>query len=92
MAYFGACGAGATEPPADLNAPLWLACNTTDGSVHTRPTGFGGDGRWWRPSEITNMLTTSGWFHHDGASKPLPLAKVRQTPSRPRSCANFSPL
>ena len=60
---------GATETPAG-DSPLWLACDTTDGTVHTRPTNFSASGQFVRPSEITNMLTSSGWFHH-GSTKPL---------------------
>ena len=33
---------------------LWLACDTTDGTVHTRPTKFSAGGKFARPSEITN--------------------------------------
>jgi len=61
---------GATDPPKG-DTPLWMACNTTNGSIHTRPTGFGPNAEYYRPSEITNMLTSSGWFHHDGSTKPL---------------------
>ena len=60
---------GATDPPKG-DAPLWMACNTTDGGPHTRPTSFGPLGQFYRPSEITNMLTSGGWFHHDGKTKP----------------------
>eukprot|EP01052_Picozoa_sp_SAG31_P003523 SAG31_NODE_136_length_23089_cov_8.825924_17_plen_521_part_00 len=67
---------GATEPPAG-DQPLWLTCNTTDGTIHTRPSnGYGPYGKFYRPAEITNMLTTGGWFHHDGSTKPLSHAKA----------------
>lgn len=65
---------GPTDP-AKAGTPLWMACNTTDGTVHTRPTAFGPLGQWYRPSEITNMLTSSGWFHHP-STQPKPLAEA----------------
>ena len=48
---------GPTDPPNGDSA-LWMACNTTDGTIDTRPTEFGPFGQFYRPSEITNMLTT----------------------------------
>jgi alpha-L-fucosidase len=60
---------GSTDPPKG-DTPLWQSCNTTDGTIHTRPSGaFGPFGSFYRPSEITNMLTDSGWFHHP-STKP----------------------
>jgi hypothetical protein len=38
---------GATNPPAGDSA-LWMACNTTDGTIHTRPTGYGPFGQFYR--------------------------------------------
>jgi alpha-L-fucosidase len=66
---------GPTEPPTG-DTPLWMACNTTDNTIHTRPTGFGPYGQFYRPSEITNMLTTGGWFHHHGQTKPKSVSSV----------------
>ena len=66
---------GATDTPKG-DTPLWMACNTTDGTVHTRPSGgFGPYGQFYRPAEITNMLTSSGWFHHP-STKPRAHAEV----------------
>ena len=65
---------GPTSTPKGDEA-LWLACDTTDGTVHTRPTRFSASGKFFRPSEITNMLTSSGWFHHP-STKPLSKAEA----------------